>query len=313
MSFAFHKPNIAEVKALIQKELKDLPMETLGIQIGETQTLSPIYNYSNKCHKIPYLLDYKVICQLFSLTCSQAATNNRDLLEALENGQNGLILDFKHQDWTLENLNELFLNIRLDYVHTEFLNLSKETEKQIQNYLKDHNPSLTWSNTALSPQVFCIADTDFYTSAASFIKLFKSDKAFIHIELSGDYFRDIAKIRAFKTLLYQHRKLEGLSTDFLLIGETNLNNKTLENPENNILKLTTEAMSALIGGCDGIWIRPHDSQTDSKFSTRIARNIFHLMQEEAYMHLVHDVSSGSYFIEEYTEMVAREIYMALND
>jgi hypothetical protein len=124
MSFAFHKPNIAEVKALIQKELKDLPLGSLSIHVGENQSLSPIYTNSNKCHKIPYLLDYKVIFQLFSLTCAQAETNNRNLLEALENGQNGLILDFKHEDWKLDNLNQLFLNIRLDYIHTEFLNLN---------------------------------------------------------------------------------------------------------------------------------------------------------------------------------------------
>ncbi|MFN9320417.1 MAG: methylmalonyl-CoA mutase family protein [Chitinophagales bacterium] len=311
MSIAFHKPNIAEVKALIQKELRLLPLDSLAIQVGENQSLSPIYTNSNKSHKIPYLLDYKVIFQLFSLTSSQAETNNRDLMEALENGQNGLILNFKHQDWTLEQLNPLFLKIRLDYVHTEFLNTNSVTEKSIIQYLNNNYINLSWNNSALSKEVYCISDENFYSAAANFIKSFRGEKAFIHIELSGDYFRDIAKIRAFKTLLYQHRRLEGLSTDFLLIGETNLNNKTKENPENNILKLTTEAMSALIGGCEGIWIRPHDNQTDSKFSTRIARNIFHLMQEEAYMHLVNDVSSGSYFIEEYTEMVAREIYLNL--
>jgi len=313
MSIAFHKPSIEEVKALIQKELRDIPLDNLGIKVGENHQISPIYTNSNKSIEIPSLLDYKVVFQLFSLSHSEADIHNKNLLQALENGQNGLILDFNNENWNLEELGKLFINIRLDYVHSEFLNINSETENTILQYINSNYTKLSWNNFALSKEVFCISDENFYSSAAGFIKSFRDEKAFIHIELSGDYFRDIAKIRAFKILLYQHRKLEGLSTDFLLIGETNLNNKTKENPENNILKLTTEAMSALIGGCEGIWIHPHDNQTDSKFSTRIARNIFHLMQEEAYMHLVNDVSSGSYFIEEYTEAVAREIYLALND
>jgi hypothetical protein len=308
MSIAFHKPSIEEVKALIQKELRDIPLDSLGINVGDNHEISPIYTNSNKNIEIPILLDYKVVFQLFSLSHSEADIHNQNLIHALENGQNGLILDFKNENWKLEDLSKLFNNIRLDFVHSEFLNITSETENTIIQYLKSSYSNLSWNNFAFSKEVYCISDENFYSSAADFIKSFSGEKAFIHIELLGDYFRDIAKLRAFKILLCQHRKLEGLSTDFLLIGETNLINKTQENPENNILKLTTEAMSALIGGCEGIWIRPHDSQTDSNFSTRIARNIFHLMQEEAYMHLVNDVSSGSYFIEEYTEMVAREIY-----
>ncbi|MBL7790405.1 MAG: hypothetical protein JNL75_11305 [Chitinophagales bacterium] len=312
MSIAFHKPSIEEVKALIQKEIKDIPLENLHVKLSEQHQLAPIYLNDNRTLKIPYLLDYRVVFQLFSLSHSEAESKNQNLLQALNNGQNGLILDFQNQKWSLEDIENLFVNIRLDYVHSEFLNLEADTEKHLETYIQNYPHTLDWSHVAFSKEVYCIADESFFHNAANFIKSFKGDKGFIHIELSGDYFRDIAKLRAFKTMLYHYRKLEGLSTHFLVIGETNLNNKALENQENNLLKLTTEAMAGMIGGSEGIWIRPHDNQTDSEFSTRIARNIFHLMQEEAYMHLVDDVSSGSYFIEEYSEMVAREIYAVLN-
>jgi len=36
------------------------------------------------------------------------------------------------------------------------------------------------------------------------------------------------------------------------------------------------------------------------------------MQEEAYLHIVSDVSNGSYFIENYSEQMAREIYRVLS-
>jgi hypothetical protein len=312
MSITFSKPNIKEVHALIQKELKDIPLEQLSIEALEGFKLSPIYLNSEKQVNIPFSLDYRIIFQMASPDLTAISASNQSLIKSLEQGQNGLILNFGHLDWTLDQLSELFKDVRLDFIHTEFLNLSNITENTITEFLKTYPQSLVWSQTALSAQVYCISDDQFTAESARLIQYLNGKKAFIHIEMSGDYFRDIAKIRAFKTLLFQHTKLEGFFPEYIIIGETSQKNKTVENKENNILKLTTEAMAAMIGGCEGLWIKPHDNTMDSEFSQRIARNIFHLMQEEAYLHIVNDVSSGSYFIEEYTEKMAREIYAILN-
>ena len=312
MSISFSKPNIEEVQALIQRELKDIPLEQLSIKSPEGFKLSPIYIHSEKQVNIPFSLDYRVIFQMASLDLIAISISNQKLIKSLEQGQNGLILNFNHLDWTLNQLSELFQNIRLDFIHTEFLNLSELTESNISEFLNNYPHSLSWSHTALSSQVYCISDNQFVLESAKLIQRLNGKKAFIHIEMSGDYYRDIAKIRSFKTILFQHAKLEGNSPEYIIIGETCMKNKTVENKENNILKLTTEAMAAMIGGCEGLWIKPHDNEMDSEFSQRIARNIFHLMQEEAYLHIVHDVSSGSYFIENYSEQMAREIYKVLS-
>lgn len=210
MSIPFQKPSLEEIQALIQKELKEIPLENLSIKLTDQRELMPIYQNSKKTLNVPNLLDYKVIFQLFSLNHSEAKKNNQTLLKALENGQNGLILDFQNQKWSLEDMENLFINIRLDYVHTEFLNLNVETEKHLETYIKNYPHPLEWSNVKFSNEVFCISDDSFYRNAANFIKSFGGNKAFIHIELSGDYFRDIAKIRAFKSMLCQHRKLFGI-------------------------------------------------------------------------------------------------------
>jgi hypothetical protein len=247
-----------------------------------------------------------------NLDLNAISASNQALIKSLEQGQNGILLNFNHLDWNLTQLSDLFTDIRLDYIHTEFLNLSEVTERSISEFLQKYPHPLLWSHTALSAHVYCISDDQFATESARLIQSLNGKKAFIHIELSGNYFRDIAKIRAFKTILFQHAKLEGYSPEYVIIGETSLKNKTVENKENNILKLTTESMAAMIGGCEGLWIKPHDNEMDSEFSQRIARNIFHLMQEEAYLHIVSDVSNGSYFIENYSEQMAREIYRVLS-
>ena len=126
MSIPFQKPSLEEIQGLIQKELKEIPLENLSIKLTDQRELIPIYQNSKKTLNVPNLLDYKVIFQLFSLNHSEAKKNNQTLLKALENGQNGLILDFQNQKWSLEDMENLFINIRLDYVHTEFLNLNVE-------------------------------------------------------------------------------------------------------------------------------------------------------------------------------------------
>jgi len=313
MSVVFHKPKLEEVRSLIQKELKDIPLESLSIGSREGFNLSPIYLNAGNQTTIPFLLDYRIVFQIHTPDLASISTSNLNLLHVLEQGQNGCILNFNQLDWSLSQLTDLFLNVKLDYIHTEFLNASERTEKSIREYLQNYPHPLSWFNTAKSSQIYCISDDNFATESAYLIHQLKGPKAFIHIEMSGDYFRDISKIRAFKTLLFRHAKLEGHAAEYILIGETNAKNKTLEAVENNLLKLTTEAMSALIGGCDGIWIKPHNQDYDSEFGTRIARNIFHLMQEEAYLHLVNDVSKGSYFIENYTEKMAISIYEKLDE
>ena len=56
MSISFQKPSIEEVKALIQKELRDIPLDTLGINVGKNREVYPIYTNSNKSIQIfPFL------------------------------------------------------------------------------------------------------------------------------------------------------------------------------------------------------------------------------------------------------------------
>lgn len=313
MSIEFQKPSIEEVYSLIQKELKDIPLESLNIKPIDGINIKPIYNNCSQAIHIPYSLGYRVIFQYFSLDKSYIEASNTVLLNALNNGQNGLLLDFKNEDWSDSELKILFKNIRLDYIHIEFCEVSDSSKVNIHNYLAENYPNISWQYCFFKEHFHYISNEKFIEEAAQTILNFNSEKAFIYIELSGDYFWDIAKIRAFKTLIFNHRKLDGKPANIIIVGETSTKNKSTEKQENNLLKLTTEAMSAMIGGCEGIWVRPFNNDYSQDFSTRISRNIFHLMQEESYMNLVKDVSTGSYFIENYTEQIAKLIYSKLTE
>ncbi len=133
----------------------------------------------------------------------------------------------------------------------------------------------------------------------------------IHFNFSTgpSYFPEIAKFRAFKLLWKQVLQKYGMEgAPIILHAETALWNKSQTDAHNNMLRTTTEAMSAALGGCDAITVHRYDKHfaEESGFAARIARNTQILLQEEAYLDKVADVGAGSYYIEVLTDTLAEE-------
>jgi methylmalonyl-CoA mutase len=87
-----------------------------------------------------------------------------------------------------------------------------------------------------------------------------------------------------------------------VLSSNSIWSKSFYDPNVNMLRNTTEAMSAILGGCDAILTYPHDSSyaEPSTFSQRIALHISNLLKEESYFDKVVDPAAGSYYIENLT-------------
>ena len=116
--------------------------------------------------------------------------------------------------------------------------------------------------------------------------------------IGSDYFKEIAKMRAFFIAFETINK-----TIPFILAQTTLANKTTEQPYNNLLRTTTESMSAIFGGCDALMIRPYNQSFEevTDFSNRLARNQHHILREESFLEKVQDPSAGSYYIEALTQ------------
>ncbi len=130
----------------------------------------------------------------------------------------------------------------------------------------------------------------------------------------SDYFIEIAKIRAARVVwakiveTYCPAQPEIAK---MYVHTTTCNvNKTIYDPHVNILRTTTEAMSALLGGTDSLTIRPFDSiyYKPNEFSQHIARNISIILKEEAYFDKIVDVAGGAYFIENLTRKIIEKTW-----
>lgn len=136
-----------------------------------------------------------------------------------------------------------------------------------------------------------------------------AQKLYFNFASGPSYFPEIAKFRAFHLVWAQVLKKYGIQeTEPSIHSETALWNKSKTDAHNNMLRATTEAMSAALGGCNTITVHPYDSHFDepSGFSSRIARNIQLILQEEAYLDKVADPGAGSYYIETLTEKIAEK-------
>jgi methylmalonyl-CoA mutase len=122
--------------------------------------------------------------------------------------------------------------------------------------------------------------------------------------IGSNYFFEIAKLRAAR-MLWAHavstfRPRDEASCLMRIHASTALSNKSIYDPFANVLRATTEAMAAVIGGCDFLEVRPFG------FSERLAMNIQRLIKEEAHLDGVTDPAGGSYYVEWLTDALARK-------
>ncbi len=133
----------------------------------------------------------------------------------------------------------------------------------------------------------------------------------LHFELAigSEYFIEIGKFRAFNSLLHIIAKKYGVKDfSYTLTAKTSIWNKSVTDANTNMLRATTEAMSALLGNVDGILIDPYDKEFNkpSDFSSRIAGNIATILKEESYFGKVSNPVDGSYYIEEVSSKIAHK-------
>jgi methylmalonyl-CoA mutase N-terminal domain/subunit len=129
--------------------------------------------------------------------------------------------------------------------------------------------------------------------------------------IGANYFFEIAKLRAFRMAWAQAVKSFGgtsVGARARIVARTSQWNTTTADPHLNILRGTTEAMAAVLGGADSVTVAPFDAcyKTPDEASRRLARNTQLLLKHEALFARVADAGGGSYYVEALTDFIARE-------
>jgi methylmalonyl-CoA mutase len=137
----------------------------------------------------------------------------------------------------------------------------------------------------------------------------------IEVSIGTNYFFEIAKLRALRLLFSTLAKEYNHNLDCHIIATPSKRNKTLYDYNVNMLRTTTECMSAILGGADAISNLPYDAlyHKDNEFGDRIARNQLLILKHESYFDKVSNPADGAYYMEELTHQLAEKALELFKD
>jgi methylmalonyl-CoA mutase len=135
------------------------------------------------------------------------------------------------------------------------------------------------------------------------------------VSVGTNYFFEIAKLRALRLLFNLIAKEYNHNFDCHLLVSPTKRNKTLYQYNINMLRTTTECMSAILGGADAIVNLPYDAlyHKDNEFSDRIARNQLLILKHESHFDKVNNPADGSYYIESLTNQLSEKALTLFKD
>ncbi len=274
-----------------------------------------------------------------TITVKSEKDANTQALQALEGGADELIFVLaKKVDWST-----LLKGVELPMIHTslevktDIMTIVADLGKYISQKGWDKNKlkgsflrsSGTWSHKDLK-QYLKVASADFpkfsllnYIQDSSmnqidaFVRLFQEvdsthkitkdknlrSKMRFRLLAGKNIINTIATIRAFKLIWLHYLKEHGqplFLPDISVVLDTN---DWHEDENKNRILATSQALSAVIGGCNHLIIPTiHQGKVDT-FAARLNRNISHILKMESYLDRVEDPAAGSKVIEAGTEAI----------
>jgi methylmalonyl-CoA mutase len=162
---------------------------------------------------------------------------------------------------------------------------------------------------------FVLAQCNAYLNQDTLLAKLNEKKLVIEISVGSNYFFEIAKLRALRQVIAFLLKQYGVTMELIVLSKTAINNKSAADSFTNLLRTTTEAMAAVIGGCNALSVGRYDMHTKDKNEQAIwwALNQSLMLEHEAYLNQMADVAAGSYYIEKLTEQLAENAWNIFKD
>ena len=247
--------------------------------------------------------------------------NSKDIPEALSLTENPFIIKLKHFE-----TDELKLKENLSYAYDPIYQLA-ETGNWFENQASDlkthHDYVNKTQNLSVDARLYHNAGANItqqlaYTIAHlnTYLKNLKIHSESLKTKLNiliftsigPNYFFEIAKLKALRLLVNTLCKSDNINYDLKIISEPGLHHMSIYDYNVNMLRSTTECMSAVLGGSDFISNTTYDEIFKNKndFSDRIAKNQLLILKHESYFDKVENPADGTYYINHITKALAEK-------
>lgn len=343
---AFDSVSEKQWKQKIQADLKGADYnDTLIWNTNDGIDVKPFY-HSDDFEQLPKLSNTKAtawkICQ--TITVTDAIEANTKAIDAVTRGAESIrfsISDPNTDIATLVNKLEVPLYIVSQFLDTNFVTECQALDSNL-NIQIDTIGNLAQSgnwytnlNTDKDNLKQCVAKTqsltvgvDHYQNAgANTIQQLAYALAHINeyyndlqddnlstitvtynVAVGTNYFFEIAKLRALRQLHATLAEAYQANTNCKIIATPTKRNKTIYDYNTNLLRTTTEYMSAILGGADVVNTLAYDAiyHNTNEFGERIARNQLLILKHESYFNKVNNPADGAYYIESLTTDLAEK-------
>ncbi|MEC7646546.1 MAG: methylmalonyl-CoA mutase [Bacteroidota bacterium] len=227
------------------------------------------------------------------IDASNSKKANKRAIEALQNDVSGLCFS------NPKNLDILLKDISIEHIRIDFSNYSKTFPLEWEKFTKNKTVQGAFHGIT-NNNIPNYLDTIFTKGSAkeqikNALKQGQktTQKVQFHFEIGSNYFLEIAKLKTFRILWK-----EKTGKDPYIFATNSMSNKKETFAYNNIIKSTTECMSAIFGGANAIMIHSYNASFEkaNEFSERIARNQQTILRKESYLEKTQDPTKGSYYI-----------------
>lgn len=198
-----------------------------------------------------------------------------------------------------------FINLHQDHEIIEKLSQNND----IKNLLSVNSKIYQNAGATIVQQLaYSLAHANEYLNHFSKKTIKKDLNITFQLSVGSNYFFEIAKIRTLRLLYKILAKEYNFNTSCHITATPSNRNKTIYDYNVNMLRTTTEYMSAIIGGANTVFSASYDQlyHKSNEFGERIARNQLLILKTESYFNAKNNPAKGTYYIETLTQQLAEK-------
>lgn len=261
---------------------------------------------------------------------SEEVSANKQALNCLNQGADALFFVIQNDS---VNWEQLFANIGLSYIQTRIYFQNSTAVESLTNH------SLFVKENNLHPEVDATVHTEKRDGLNYVLNGFEwqqcgssmsdeiaacltlgnellakgipSENIVFHLGVNPHYFEEIAKFTVCRFAWDNLCDAYHQPNNSKFVARLGWTNKSLKDPYTNLLRQTTEAMSAVCGGIDYLVVHPYDQQTlesSDEFSSRMALNISNLLKDESYLDKVQFPLEGSFVVTNLSKALFEKVW-----
>ena len=262
-------------------------------------SIEPIYNSESNSKKFHVKFPNDWISFQY-IDATNAKIANKKALEALNNDIGGLCFSNPN------NLNTLFNNISIKHIKIKFINYDSDFISNWENYQKKNKLDIDVILNCNNIDIHGHTVKEQINFAVKKAK--KQEKVkYFNFKIGSNFFLEIAKIKAFRIIWKSITNI-----DPFIFCESSFKYIESESEYNNILRSTSQCMSAIFGGANAVLLHSY-SKENTNFSDRISRNQQLILRKESYLDKVVDPTKGSYYIDYLVSELVKEFKIYTNN